>query len=242
MKAVLTVHADYRKAQIPADDIAYITVEDRKTKITRGSGAVLRTNQSLKDVFAQLPEDTFLNINRGIIVSKKFIESEKNGVITMMDGTRFRRRVRSDRMPKRQKTTPRQEKHAVCPAEVLAQWLDPMPMPMLVMELVYGAGGGVDFRIRYLSREMARLESITMEEALDQSVLKLSYVGSPRWMAIFADVAIHGGSRVIEDVLEGSGKYMQLRCYQPQPGFCGCVLTDLTKENNLVQELFRARA
>ena len=129
----------------------------------------------------------------------------------------------------------------VCPAEVLGQWLDPMPMPMLVMELVYGAGG-VDFRIRYLSREMARLESVTMEEALDQSVLKLSNVGSPRWMAIFADVAIHGGSRVIEDVLEGSGKYMQLRCYQPQPGFCGCVLTDLTKENNLVQELFRARA
>ena len=60
-------------------------------------------------------------------------------------------------------------------------------------------------------------------------------------MAIFADVAIHGGSRVIEDVLEDSGKYMQLRCYQPQPGFCCCVLTDLTKENNLVQELFRAR-
>ena len=241
MKAVLTVHADYRKAQIPADDIAYITVEDRKTKITRGSGAVLRTNQSLKDVFAQLPEDTFLNINRGIIVSKKFIESEKNGVITMMDGTQFRRRVRSDRMPKRPKPAPRQEKHVVGPAEVLGQRLDPMPMPILVMELVYGAGG-VDFRIRYLSREMARLESVTVEEALDQSVLKLSNVGSPRWMAIFADVAIHGGSRVIEDVLEGSGKYMQLRCYQPQPGFCGCVLTDLTKENNLVQELFRARA
>ena len=46
---------------------------------------------------------------------------------------------------------------------------------------------------------------------------------------------------MIEDVLEDSGKYMQLRCYQPQPGFCCCVLTDLTKENNLVQELFRAR-
>ena len=86
MKTVLTVHADYRKAQIPADDIAYITVEDRKTKITRGDGSVLRTNQSLKDVFAQLPEETFLNINRGIVVSKRFIQEEKNGEITMTDG------------------------------------------------------------------------------------------------------------------------------------------------------------
>ena len=85
MKTVLTVHADYRKAQIPADDIAYITVEDRKTKITRGDGSVLRTNQSLRDVFAQLPEEMFLNINRGIVVSKRFIKDEKNGEITMTD-------------------------------------------------------------------------------------------------------------------------------------------------------------
>ena len=228
MKTVLTVHADYRKAQIPADDIAYITVEDRKTKITRRDGTVLRTNQSLKDVFAQLPEETFLNINRGIVVSKRFIKDEKNGEITMTDGTRFRRRVRADRAPKRKKqpAASRAEKREVCPAEV--------------MELVYG-GGGVDFLVRYLSREMAQLESVTVEEILNQSVLKLRNVGSPKWMAIFADVAIHGGSRVIEDVLEDSGKYMQLRCYQPQPGFCCCVLTDLTKENNLVQELFRAR-
>lgn len=243
MKTVLTVHADYRKAQIPVDDIAYITVEERKTKITRGDGSVLRTNQSLKDIFAQLPEETFLNINRGIVISKRFIQDEKNGEITMTDGARFRRRVRADRAPKRprQPAAPKREKRAVCPAETLAQWLDPMPVPVLIMELVYGSGGGVDFLVRYLSREMAQLESVTIDEILNQSVLKLSNVGSPKWMAIFADVAIHGGTRVIEDVLEGSGKYMQLRCYQPQPGFCGCVLTDLTKENNLVQELFRAR-
>ncbi len=240
MKAVLTVHADYRKLRIPVEDIAYITVDNRKTKITKGDGTVLRTNQSLKDVFAQLPEDTFININRGIVVSKRFIKQEKNGIVTMTDGASFRRRVRADRAPKRPAPKPRQEKHAVCPAETLGQWLDNFPMPLLLMELVYG-DGGVDFRIRYLSGEMARLESVTVGEALDQSVLKLSNVGDPKWMAIFADVAIHGGTRLIEDVLEDSGKYMQLRCFQPQPGYCGCVMTDLTKENNLVQELFRAR-
>lgn len=243
MKTVLTVHADYRKAQIPVDDIAYITVEERKTKITRGDGSVLRTNQSLKDIFAQLPEETFLNINRGIVVSKRFIQDEKNG------GDHYDRRSEvpaagtGGSRPQAPKAAcgAKREKRAVCPAETLAQWLDPMPVPVLIMELVYGSGGGVDFLVRYLSREMAQLESVTIDEILNQSVLKLSNVGSPKWMAIFADVAIHGGTRVIEDVLEGSGKYMQLRCYQPQPGFCGCVLTDLTKENNLVQELFRAR-
>lgn len=240
MEAILTVHADYHRIQIPADDIAYITVEDRKTKITRGDGSVLRTNQSLKDVFAQLPEDTFVNINRGIVVSKRFIQKEKAGVITMTDGTQFHQRVRVDRVPKRTAVKPKQVKHRTVPADTLGQWLDTMPVPVLIMELVYEAAGA-DFMIRYLSREMAQLERVTLQEVLNQSVLKLNNLGNPKWMAIFADVAIHGGTRVIEDVLEGSGKYMQLRCYQPQKGFCGCVLTDLTKENKLVQELFRTR-
>ena len=236
MKQMLTVPSDYRKAQIPVDDIVYITVADRKTKITRSDGSFLCTNRSLKDVYAQLPEEMFSNINRGIVVSKKFIRAEKDGVISMSDGTEFRRRVRADRIPKRKKTL-RETPRTVCPTELLGQWLDGMPMPMLIMELVHG-GGGVDFLVRYLSREMAQLECVTTQEIRDQSVMQLKNVGNPKWMPIFADVAIHGSTRVIEDVLEDSGKYMQLRCYQPQKGFCSCVLTDLTKENHLVQELF----
>ncbi len=236
MKQLLTVPSDYRKAQIPVDDIVHITVADRKTKITRSDGSVLCTNRSLKDVYAQLPEEMFSNINRGIVVSKKYIRAEKDGVVFMSDGSEFRRRVRADRVPKRQKTVPAPPR-TVCPTELLGQWLDAMPMPMLIMELVH-SGGGVDFLVRYLSREMAQLESVSNQEIMDQSVLRLKNVGSPKWMPIFADVAIHGSTRVIEDVLENSGKYMQLRCYQPQKGFCVCVLTDLTKENHLVQELF----
>lgn len=239
MTKTLTVQSDYRKAQIPVDDIAYITVEDRKTKITRSDGSFLRTNRSLKDVYAQLPEEMFSNINRGIVVSKKYIKAERDGAVTMTDGTEFRRRVRSDRIPKRPKRTV-ETSHAVCPTGTLSQWLDGLPMPMLIMELVHSSGG-VDFLVRYISREMAQLECVTVEEGADQSVLQLKNVGNPKWMTIFADVAIHGGTRVIENALEDSGKYMQLRCYQPQPGFCACVLTDLTKETSLVQELFRKR-
>ena len=46
MKTVLTVHADYRKAQIPADDIAYITVEDRWRK----KQSIFRTRERRPDL------------------------------------------------------------------------------------------------------------------------------------------------------------------------------------------------
>ncbi len=242
LKDMLTVQADYRKAQIPVDDIAYITVEGRKTKITRSDGTAVRTNKSLREVFGALPEDTFSNINRGIVVSKRYIKDEKNGVITMTDGTQFRRRVRSDRAPKPQKkkTIHPETPHIQCPAITLGQWLDQFPQPMLIMELVYGkTGSGMDFLIRYCNREMARLEGVTPQEVTEKSVSTLPNIGSAKWMAVFADVAISGSSRVIEDALEGSDKYMQLRCFQPQPGYCTCILTDLTRENHIIRELFR---
>lgn len=242
MKETLTVQADYRKAQIPVDDIVYITVEGRKTKITRNDGSAVRTNRSLKDVFSDLPEDTFSNINRGIVVSKRYIKDEANGVITMTDDTQFRRRVRSDRAPKPPKKKPLHPEapHIQCPVSTLGQWLDQLPIPMLIMELVYGKNGnGMDFLVRYCNREMARLEGITPQEVKDLSVGNLPNIGSAKWMAVFADVALSGSSRIIEDALEGSEKYMQLRCFQPQPGFCCCILTDLTRENHIIRELFR---
>lgn len=240
MSETLTVQVDYRKAQIPVDDIAYVTVEGRKTKITRSDGSALRTNRSLKDIYALLPQDTFSNINRGIVISKRYVQNEKNGLITMTDGTQFRRRVRSDRAPKPQKRPSLlpELSHTPCPTSTLEAWMDTMPMPMLIMELVYKTGG-MDFMVRYCNREMARLEAVSPQDILNQSVALFPKIGSPKWMAIFADVAIHGGTRTIEDALEGSGQYMVLRCYQPQMGYCACVLTDLTRENNLIRELFR---
>lgn len=235
----LTVQSDYRRVQIPLDDIAYITVEDRKTKITRGDGSVIRTNKSLKDVYAELPENTFSNINRGIIVSARYVQNEVNGILTMKDGTKLRRRVRSDRLPKRQ-SAPKPTiaaRHVACPASELSKWLSSMPIPMLILELV-PAASGVDFRIRLCTPALCALLDMPQEALADQSAQLLPGIGSAKWMAVFADVAVNGGSRIIEDVPVSAGRFIRLQCYQPQPGYCGCVLIDLTKENHLVQQLF----
>lgn len=240
MAQTLTVQADYRKAQIPVDDIAYITVEGRKTKITRSDGSSLSTNRSLRDIYALLPQDIFSNINRGIVISKRYVRDEKDGIITMTDGVQFRRRVRSDRAPKPQKkkTVHTELSHVQCPTATLGAWLDQMPIPTFTIELVYGKNG-MDFLVRYCNREMARMEGVAPQDILNQSVTGLPNVGSPKWMAIFADVAIHGSTRTIEDAMESTEQYMQLKCFQPQPGFCTCLLLDLTRENNLIRELFR---
>ncbi len=242
-KRYLTVQADYRKIQVPVDAISYITIEGRKTKITKSDGSVLRTNRSLKDIYGELPQDVFSNINRGIVVSKNHIKDEKSGVITMSDGTQFKRRVRSDRIREKSKTEAKAPAPSLpCPAGELDLWLGTLPLPMCILELVYqGRTGGAEFLVRYCNRAMEQLENVRLAEVQDQPLSVLKGVGNPKWLTVFADVAIHGSTQVLEDLWAEDGRFLRLQCYQPQRSYCAVVLTDLTRENKLVQDLFQRR-
>lgn len=239
-RVYLTVQSDYRKVQVPVDDILYITIENRKTKITRVDGSVVCTNRSLKDIYAELPEAQFSSINRGIVVAVRQIRQEVGGVVTMTDGTSFRRRVRSDRLPQREKVRAMAlEDRVLCPGDLMEQWVGNMPLPLCVLEMVYRSRGrGVDFQIRYCNKALEALEQVQFSEVRDKSIEQLKGVGSAKWLTVFADVAVNGSSRTLEDVWP-DGRFWRIHCYQPQQGFCALVLTDLTRENNLVQELFQ---
>lgn len=242
-KRYLTVQSDYRKVQVPVDDILYITIEGRKTKITKTDGSALRTNRSLKDVYADLPSNIFSSINRGIVVSKTYIKEEKSGIITMTDGVQFKRRVRSDRLRENPQVVAaggQDEVWTPCPVEELDSWLGNLPVPLCIMELVYRSrGGGAEFVVRYCNRAMEQLEHVRFGEVRDQPLTALKGLGNPKWLTVYADVAINGGVRTMEDLWDESGKFLRFQCYQPRSGCCALVLTDLTRENRLVQELFQ---
>lgn len=233
----LTVQSDYHKVKVPVDEILYITIEGRKTKITRADGRAICTNRSLRDVYAELSDELFASINRGIVVSKKFIKEEKDGVVTMKDGATFRRRVRSDRSVKRPKTGGDQ---VICPADTLTQWLGGLPIPICVMEVVYGRRSrGAEFLLRYCNGAMEQLEGTTLSEVRDKPLEQLPGLGEKKWLSVFVDVAINGSYRSMETPWRDGEKFFRLHCYQPQPGFCALALVDLTKETKLVQELFQ---
>ena len=239
----LTVQSDYHKLQVPVDEIMYITIDGRKTKITRADGSSVLTNRSLKDVYGDLPGDVFASINRGIVVSKSYVKSEKKGILTMKDGTQFKRRVRAERKekpaPSAAPAPVRQVQSRTLPVEELNWWLGGLPMPMCILELVYkGRSGSASFLLRYCNPAMEQLENIRFGELRDQSVADLPGIGQTKWLTIFADVAINGGVRTLEDAWDDSGRYMRIHCYQPQPRCCALVLTDLTRESKLVETLF----
>lgn len=103
--------------------------------------------------------------------------------------------------------------------------MDEMPLAYCVIELVFDEGGhGVDFIFRYCNKEMAVVEGVPVEEMLNRSFYEVFRNGDRKWLVSYADVALNGTKHTLKDFSSEIGKDLTIYCYQPEPGFCACVL------------------
>ncbi|MGN0097844.1 MAG: LytTR family DNA-binding domain-containing protein, partial [Candidatus Methanomethylophilaceae archaeon] len=89
------VHIFFQKHGIETPDIVYVIRSDRKTVVHLEDGRAEGTYIALKDLFSVLPEDEFLHINKGTVVSKSHVVNVDRGVYLMSDGTSFQGRMRT---------------------------------------------------------------------------------------------------------------------------------------------------
>lgn len=100
-----------------------------------------------------------------------------------------------------------------------------MPVAYCVIELVFDEDGhGVDFVFRYCNKHMAVEEGIPVEEMLNRSFYEVFKNGDRKWLISYADVALNGTKRTLHDYSPEIDKNLTIYCYQPQPGYCACVL------------------
>lgn len=103
--------------------------------------------------------------------------------------------------------------------------MDEMPLAYCVIELVfYEDGHGVDFIFRYCNKEMAVVEGVHVEEMLNRSFYEVFRNGDRKWLVSYADVALNGTKHTLKDFSPEIRKDLTIYCYQPEPGFCACVL------------------
>lgn len=103
--------------------------------------------------------------------------------------------------------------------------MDEMPLAYCVIELVFDEDGhGVDFIFRYCNKEMAVVEGVPVEEMLNRSFYEVFRNGDQKWLVSYADVALNGTKHTLKDFSPEIGKDLTIYCYQPEPGFCACVL------------------
>ena len=103
--------------------------------------------------------------------------------------------------------------------------LNNMPVAYCVIELIFDENGhGVDFIFRYCNKQMEMVEGIPIEKMLNRSFYEVFKNGDKKWLVSYADVALNGMKRTLSDYSSEIGKNLTIYCYQPEPGFCACVL------------------
>ncbi len=103
--------------------------------------------------------------------------------------------------------------------------LDDMPMAYCVIELVFDEGGhGIDFIFRYCNKYMEIVEGVPVEAMVNHSFYEVFQNGDRKWLVAYADVALNGVQRILHDYSPEIDKYLTIYCYQPEPGYCACIL------------------
>ncbi len=223
----------FKRHHIDTDDILYIYRCGRKTVICCESAEEASSAIPMHELLAFLPEGEFLSVSRSAIVRRdRIINISNDGVYTMTDGKTFQGRTRylsTHRRLRRemQLDVPLPREEYVPPLDFLEKCgiLDDMPIAYCVIELVFDAGGhGVDFIFRYCNKHMEAVEGIPVEEMLNRSFYEVFKNGDRKWLVSYADVALNGSQRTLYDYSPEIDKNLTIYCYQPEPGFCACVL------------------
>ena len=218
----------FKKHGLCAENILYIYRKDRKTVIQRSDGEEFALFIPVQNVLSALPESEFLSISKGTVVCRSHIVNiSDDGIYTMSDGRTFQGRKRDMSSHRRLRTEIGLAKTKPHPLSMLEKCslLDDMPLAFCVIELVFNQDGhGIDFIFRYCNVEMANVEGVPVEEMLDRSFYEIFRNGDKKWLVAYADVALNGTKHTLHDYSPEINKYLTIHCYQPEPGYCACVL------------------
>lgn len=75
---------------------------------------------------------------------------------------------------------------------------------------------------------MVIIENVPIDEMLNHSFYEVFKNGDKKWLVAYADVALNGVQRILHDYSPEINKNLTLYCYQPEAGYCACVLTEDT--------------
>ena len=223
----------FKRNKIEIEKILYIYHHDRKTVVCHEPGREIFSSAPLQEVLAFLPEKDFISISRNAIVRRdKILNIGHDGVYTMLDGKTFQGRTRylsTHRRLKKEmesgiKKAGKANPHPLSFLEKCSI-LDDMPVAYCVIELTFDEDGhGVDFIFRYCNKYMEVVEGIPVEDMLNRSFYEVFKNGDRKWLVSYADVALNGSKRTLSDYSPEIDKNLTIYCYQPEPGFCACVL------------------
>lgn len=226
-----------KRNNIEPEKIIAVFCKNRKTIICFESGEEFASTLLLHELEEYLPAEKYVTIRKGTIVRRDAILAIGNdGVYTLVNGRTFqgfKRSLKTHKLLRKElgisdnvTLTQNQPAEAI-PLSLLekCQLVDNMPIAYCIIELKFDEEGhSIDFIFRYCNKYMEVVEGIPVEQMVNHSFYDVFKNGDRKWLVSYADVAINGVQRTLHDYSPEIDKYLTIHCYQPEPGYCACVL------------------
>ena len=232
----------FQKHNILAEQIISVYRHGRNTVICCKAGLEVNSSIPMYEMLDFLPGEEFISISRSVIVRRdQILHISNNGIYTMSDGKTFQGRTRylsTHRKLKKElegASLPSIHERFVSLLGFYEKFsiLDDMPLAYCVIELVFDKNGhGIDFIFRYCNKQMAVVEGIPVEKMLNHSFYEVFKNGDKKWLVTYSDVALNGTTHKLYDYSPEINKNLTIHCYQPEPGFCACIL--IPDENSVL--------
>ena len=94
-KNTIKITTAHKQVMIDIDDLLYVVVQDRKSKLCFGNREPILTNLSIRKLLEMLPQDRFVLINKGVLISLAHLVEIDQLDYRMSDGTVLRARVKT---------------------------------------------------------------------------------------------------------------------------------------------------
>lgn len=229
----------FDKNNINIKNIKYVVRDDKKTNIYLDNGNIVQTFIPIKNFVNELSSYGFLNINKGILISKGLIDHIEDSVYYLTDGEHFEGRKRTIGAHKHINELIKVKSEALSNVDIANRFsvLDEMPEAFCVIELVFNPNGsGIDFIFRYCNKEMEILEGKRIDEMLNKSFYKVFPKADKKWLVAYSNVAITGEPTTFKAYSPEIGKDLMIKCFQPMKGFCACLLTTIDDIHEIINK------
>lgn len=236
----------FKRHSILPENIKYVLREEGKTAVHLLDGRIVSTYNTVKEIKGTLPQDDFLNPNKGILLAVSQIADVSDGAYKMVDGRSFKYRVHNSTkhdsrmlmLGQRLGQTQSVADH-LDPSSFGARFfaLDEIPLPSCVIEVIYDKyGHSTEYIIRYANQAMSEFEQMPRDDIIDHHYHEVFDNRDPRRLVVYSDVALNGTKRLIHYYNDSKGMECDLLCYQPIEGYCTCIMLLPVHTLNTVQQ------
>lgn len=110
------------------------------------------------------------------------------------------------------------------------QYLENMPVAIAILKVNKKEGYKEHLECIYINQAFEQVENISSEELIGEKFHTVFHNTEEQWVKTYSKTAYEGIPQILTEYSIQLNKFLEISTYQPELGYCACIVRDKTKE------------